>query len=63
MAVECDGDPYHKDIEADLRREDILRRAGWEFWRVTSSAFYDRHGKEALSSLWKKLDELGIKPL
>ena len=63
LAVECDGDPYHKDIEADLRREDILRRAGWEFWRVTSSAFYDRHGKEALSSLWKKLDELGIKPL
>ncbi|MBP7859411.1 AAA family ATPase [Patescibacteria group bacterium] len=63
LAVECDGDFYHTDIEADLRREDILRRAGWEFWRVTSSSFYSCHGERALSSLWKKLDELGIKPI
>lgn len=64
LAVECDGDFYHTDIEADLRREDILRRAGgWKFWRVTSSAFYKRHGEEALSSLWQKLDELGIEPI
>ena len=63
LAVECDGDPYHTDIEADLRREDILRRAGWEFWRVTGSAFYNRHGEEALSTLWLKLKEMGIEPI
>ncbi len=63
LAVECDGDFYHTDIEADLNREDILRRAGWNFWRVTGSAFYNRHGEEALKGLWEKLDELGIKPL
>ncbi len=63
LAVECDGDSYHKDIEADLRREDILRRAGWEFWRVTSSAFYNRHGEEALTTLWLKLEEMGIEPI
>lgn len=63
LAVECDGDFYHTDIEADLRREDILRRAGWKFWRVTSSAFYNRHGEEALSTLWLKLKEMGIEPI
>lgn len=36
--------------------------AGWEFWRVTGSAFY-RHKEKALESLWKKLDELDIKTI
>lgn len=64
LAVECDGDQYHTldNWEEDQVRERQLRRAGWEFWRVTGSAFY-RHKEKALDSLWKKLDELGIKPL
>lgn len=62
LAVECDGDQYHTDWEADQRREDILRRAGWKFWRVTGSAFY-KHDEEALKTLWLTLDELGIEPI
>lgn len=64
LAVECDGDQYHtlENWEEDQVRERQLRRAGWEFWRVTGSSFY-RHKEKALDSLWKKLDELDIKPL
>ena len=64
LAVECDGDQYHtlENWEEDDQRERQLRRAGWEFWRVTGSAFY-RHKEKALDSLWKKLEELGINPL
>lgn len=64
LAVECDGDQYHtlENWEEDQFRERQLHRAGWEFWRVTGSSFY-RHKGNALDSLWKKLDELGIKPM
>lgn len=64
LAVECDGDQYHtlENWEADQIRERQLRRAGWEFWRVSGSAFY-RHKDKALDSLWDKLDELGINPI
>lgn len=64
LAVECDGDQYHtlENWEEDQVREKQLRRAGWEFWRVTGSAFY-RNKDKALDSLWTKLDELGIKPI
>lgn len=62
LAVECDGDQYHtlENWEADQVREQQLRRAGWEFWRVTGSAYY-RNKERALESLWKKLNEMGIK--
>lgn len=64
LAVECDGDQYHtlENWEEDQVRERQLRRAGWVFWRVTGSSFY-RHKEKALDSLWKKLEELGIKPI
>ncbi len=64
LAVECDGDQYHtlENFDDDYAREQQLRRAGWEFWRVTGSAFY-RYKENALESLWKKLEELGIKPV
>jgi len=64
LAVECDGDQYHtlENWEADQIRERQLRRAGWEFWRVSGSSFYC-YKEKALDSLWKKLEELGIKPL
>jgi very-short-patch-repair endonuclease len=42
LAVECDGSPYHstqEQIHQDAERERELRRAGWTFWRVRSSAF------------------------
>ncbi|MEX2008541.1 MAG: AAA domain-containing protein [Candidatus Spechtbacterales bacterium] len=64
LAVECDGDQYHtlENWEADQTRERQLRRAGWEFWRISGGSFY-RHKDKALDSLWEKLDELKIKPL
>src|SRR3989344_3864500 len=64
LAVECDGDQYHtlENWEEDQVREKQLRRAGWEFWRVTGSSFYQSNEK-ALDSLWIKLDEFEIKPL
>jgi len=65
LAIECDGDKYHNRIEAwqeDIERQQILERAGWVFWRLSGSAFY-KNGANALDSLWKKLDELDIKPV
>ena len=64
LAVECDGDQYHtlENWEEDQVRERQLRRAGWEFWRVSGSSFY-RYKEKALESLWEKLDELGIEPI
>ena len=63
LAVECDGDRYHgqEKWEDDQKRETQLRRADWSFWRVSSSAFY-RDRETALSSLWERLDDLGITP-
>ena len=63
LAIECDGDKYHNHIEKwreDIERQQILERAGWQFWRLAGSAFY-RNKEKSLDSLWKKLDELGIK--
>jgi superfamily I DNA and/or RNA helicase len=64
LAVECDGDQYHsspEQVEYDIKRQQQLERAGWEFWRVSGSQYY-RHQEEALESLWERLDELGIEP-
>jgi very-short-patch-repair endonuclease len=64
LAVECDGSPYHwtsQQIQEDYERERELRRAGWNFWRVRSSAFaLDLEG--ALAPLWERLDLMGIQP-
>lgn len=64
LAIECDGDQYHtlENWDNDQIREGQLRRAGWQFWRVTGSAFYKNKDK-AMDTLWKKLSELKIKPL
>jgi len=64
LAIECDGDQYHtlENWEEDQVREKQLRRAGWEFWRVTGSSFY-LHKEKALDSLWAKLKEMGIEPI
>ncbi|MEU7258562.1 DUF559 domain-containing protein [Streptomyces rimosus] len=64
LAVECDGSPYHstqQQIHDDAERERELRRAGWAFWRVRSSAFA-LSPEEALQPLWARLGELDIRP-
>lgn len=65
LAIECDGDRYHNRIEKweeDIERQQILERAGWNFWRLTGSSFY-KNKEESLSSLWEKLKEMGIDPV
>ncbi|MFJ8804320.1 AAA domain-containing protein [Streptomyces sp. NPDC102487] len=64
LAVECDGSPYHsssQDIRHDAERERELRRAGWTFCRIRSSAFA-LDPEQALEPLFKRLNELGIHP-
>jgi len=64
LAVECDGDKWHgiDKWEEDIERQRILERVGWTFWRVRGSAFY-RDPEKAMSSLWEKLEEMGIRPM
>lgn len=63
LAVECDGEKWHglEKFEEDMKRQESLERAGWKFWRVRGREFYFDRVK-AMESLWKKLDELEIKP-
>lgn len=64
LAVECDGDYWHtspEDMENDFRRQRVLERAGWNFWRVLGSTFYINKTR-SLESLWEQLNEMGIQP-
>lgn len=63
LAVECDGDFWHgPDRYADdLRRQQVLERAGMVFWRVLGST-YQRDPEAALTRLWLALDERGVYP-
>ncbi|AYA38063.1 DUF559 domain-containing protein [Hymenobacter oligotrophus] len=64
LAVECDGDQYHgPDRWADdLRRQRVLERAGWQFWRCFASAWV-RWRAESIQDLLSTLTRLGIEPL
>jgi hypothetical protein len=45
-----------------MARQRQLERCNWVFWRVSESNFrFD--SEKAMSSLWRKLDDLGIHPL
>ena len=63
LAVELDGDAYHGPDrwEADRNRQAILERLGWTFHRIRGSAYY-RDTDAALTSLWDRLEALGIRP-
>jgi len=64
LAVECDGEFWHSTPEqraSDLQREQELKRAGWQFWRVRDSEF-SWDPDEALEGLWTTLDRRGIRP-
>ncbi|KUG06056.1 AAA domain-containing protein [Solirubrum puertoriconensis] len=64
LAVECDGDRYHgPDRWADdLRRQRVLERAGWQFWRCFASAWVRWHA-ESVQDLLDTLARVGIEPL
>ncbi|HVT28523.1 MAG TPA: AAA domain-containing protein, partial [Lacipirellulaceae bacterium] len=63
LAIECDGDLYHgPDRWADdMRRQRILERVGWVFWRVFGSA-YSLDPDGVFEDLVQTLERLGIKP-
>jgi len=63
LAIECDGDQYHgpEQWADDFKRQRILERAGWKFWRCWGSSFY-RDPNGCFEDLFAKLDSLGIKP-
>ena len=63
LAVECDGDFWHgpERYADDLRRQQVLERAGMVFWRVRGST-YQRDPEAALTGLWAALDARGVYP-
>ncbi|BAK77130.1 DNA helicase, putative [Pseudogulbenkiania sp. NH8B] len=64
LAIECDGDRYHGAAQwpDDMRRQRILERAGWQFWRCFASTFV--LSREAvLQDLLATLAARGITPL
>lgn len=64
VAVECDGDRWHsspKQIEADMERQTILERLGWQFIRIRGTSFYrDKAG--TMKSVLRRLEELEVFP-
>ncbi|MEK7469880.1 MAG: AAA domain-containing protein [Planctomycetota bacterium] len=64
LAIECDGDQYHGADQwaSDMRRQRVLERAGWVFWRCFASAFLRRRG-HVIEDLQKSLRERGIEPV
>lgn len=63
LAIECDGDNWHgaDRYDADMQRQRLLERCGWEFFRVRESSFYANRDR-ALQQLWVMLEERGIRP-
>jgi very-short-patch-repair endonuclease len=64
LAVECDGDRYHGPTQwaDDMRRQRVLERAGWTFWRTFASSFVLQRA-QVLQSLYGTLERLGIEPI
>jgi very-short-patch-repair endonuclease len=63
LAVECDGDRYHgvEQWRQDMRRQRVLERVGWRFWRCFASTYYhDPDG--VLNDLIETLTRRGIEP-
>ena len=63
LAIECDGDRYHgpDQWDSDMRRQRILERAGWRFWRCFASTFV-LHKDDVVQDLIDTLAEHGIQP-
>jgi restriction endonuclease-like protein len=64
LAVECDGDRYHgpEQWRQDMRRQRVLERVGWRFWRCFASSFY-RDPNGVLNELFEMLTRMGIEPI
>jgi very-short-patch-repair endonuclease len=64
LAVECDGDRFHgpEQWRQDMRRQRVLERVGWRFWRCFASSFY-RDPDGVTSELFDMLTRMGIEPV
>jgi very-short-patch-repair endonuclease len=64
LAVECDGDDLHgaDRWQQDTKRQRVLERAGWTFWRCFSSTWLLRRD-DVLGELLERLSVMGIEPL
>ena len=57
IAIECDGDIWHgaEQFQNDLMRQKVLKRCGWQFFRIKGGEYYSNRVK-ALEPLWKMLN-------
>ncbi len=64
LAVELDGDSFHgpERWRDDMRRQRILERVGWRFWRCFASSFY-RDPEGVMADLAAALEREGIAPM
>ena len=64
LAVEFDGDQYHGPgrWQSDMKRQRVLERAGWRFWRCFASTF-TLHRDECIEELLGTLIKMGIEPI
>lgn len=64
LAIECDGDEFHgpDKWQHDMRRQRILERAGWNFWRCFASTWVLRKD-EVMEELVEYLYRMGIEPV
>jgi very-short-patch-repair endonuclease len=64
LAVECDGDKYHgpERWADDMRRQRVLERVGWRFWRCWASSF-TIDPDACMADLFATLERLQIHPL
>jgi ADP-ribosylglycohydrolase/very-short-patch-repair endonuclease len=63
LAIECDGDQYHGpgQWDSDMRRQRILERAGWQFWRCFASTFVLQR-EAVITDLAETLGFHGVNP-
>jgi len=64
VAVECDGNQYHRSeeqIRADMERQAVLERTGLRFIRIRGSEYY-RDPQMTMEKVKKELEEYGIFP-
>jgi very-short-patch-repair endonuclease len=64
LAIECDGDRYHgpEQWRQDMRRQRVLERVGWRFWRSFASSYY-RDTDSVIGDLVAMLTRMGIEPV
>jgi very-short-patch-repair endonuclease len=64
LAIELDGDKYHgpERWADDLKRQRVMERVGWRFWRCWGSS-YRLDPDECISDLVRALSAMSIEPI